>query len=180
VRCFQIGRCGQGGGPSSFSSAPCGSPVCVGVVPSGSCDDWRECPARTAGVRARAATAWATAPRHASDRQRCTPATGDGGALPGSAAHRLAAGALPLFSEAPRRRILCVLQLVEALADGLRRARPDPRDVLDPAMPQLGRLAGGLSTAILFRPPPEAPPPLPCALCYRHVPAVLLASASTP
>src|SRR5712691_7428428 len=103
-----------------------------------------------------------------------------GGSLPGSAAQLFAAGALPLFSDAPSRRILCLLQLAEALTDGFRIARQDPRDVLDPAMPQLGRLDGCISTAILFRQPPEEPPHLPCDLCYIHFHAVLLAPESTP
>ena len=55
--------------------------------------------------------------------------------------------ASPLFADAPRRRILCLFQIVEALTNGFRIA-PRPRDVLDPTgAPGFGRLDCGILDA---------------------------------
>ena len=47
-------------------------------------------------------------------------------------------------------------------------ARQDPRDVLDPTMPQLGRLDCGIPTPILLRQPPEEALHLPFDICWIH------------
>jgi len=56
----------------------------------------------------------------------------------------------PFFADAPRRRILFLLQITEALANGFRITRHNPCDVLDPAMSQFGRLYRRIPTAILL------------------------------
>ena len=61
----------------------------------------------------------------------------------------------PLFSEAPSRGIRFLLQLVETVPNGFRIACQEPRHVLDPAMPQLGGLDGGISPSSLLRQPPQ-------------------------
>ena len=89
------------------------------------------------------------------------------------------AGGRPFFAQAPHRRILCFLQLTEALANGCRITRQYPCDVLHAAMPQLGRLNGRLPTAILLRQPPEEPLHLLFDLGCISVHAVLLAPEFT-
>jgi len=86
----------------------------------------------------------------------------------------LAAGVHPLFSNAPSRRVLFLLQITEALTNGLRIARQDPRDVLDPTMPQLGRLDGRLPPSIFLRQPTEESLHLPFNLCCIHCYTALL------
>jgi hypothetical protein len=71
----------------------------------------------------------------------------------------------PFFSDAPSRRILFLLQITEALANGFRIARQNPRDVLDPTMPQFGRLYRRIPTSILLRQPLEESLHLPFDLC---------------
>src|SRR6266852_3863419 len=70
--------------------------------------------------------------------------------------------------------ILFILQLVDALTNGFRIARQDPRDVLDPTMPQLGRLYGRIPTSVLLRQPTEEALHLPFDICCIHFHAVLL------
>jgi len=74
-------------------------------------------------------------------------------------------GVPPFFSDAPGRCIFFILQIAEALTNGLRIARQAPRDVLDPAMPQLGHLYGRIPTSILLRQPTEESLHLPFDIC---------------
>jgi len=135
ARCFRMARCGRGGGHGLFLPRRAAAPFELSQQPPDG--------AATRGVpsannrRANSRSdRLSTARRRASDRPRCTLATGGGGSLRG----RLRDGSLwtpPLFSDAPSRRILCLLQIMEALTNGFRIARQNLRDVLDPTIPSL-------------------------------------------
>src|ERR1700745_2556627 len=120
-----MGRCGRDGDPSSFSSAPCVGPVCVVSGGVGLCGDWQACPAPPAVAITHATTGWSTTHLHAWDHRRCTPATNGGVLLLGSAGRWRTAGVHPLFADATRRRVLCLLQVTETLTNGLRIAPQD-------------------------------------------------------
>src|SRR6185295_435300 len=146
----------------------------------GSCGDSQGGPAPTAVAITRATTGWSTTHLPALDHRRCTPATGGGGSLLGSAGRRRAAGGHPLFADATHRRVLCLLQIAAALTNGVRISPPDTRQILDPAMPQLGRFDRRIPTSIFFRQPSAEPLHLLFDLCCIPIHAALLDPESTP
>jgi hypothetical protein len=82
---------------------------------------------------------------------------------------RLCDGALrastPYVSDPPCRRILVLFSIAETLTDGFRIARQDPRDILNPTMPQLGRFYGRIPPSILLREPTDESLHLPFDIC---------------